>query len=406
MTFRDWNPDTLAIHAGETEPRTEGSPVVPPVVQTATYHGGGPDDTGPLLYTRYGTNPNQLRVGRKVAALEGAEDGLALASGMAAISLSLLALTRHGDHLVSSSHLYGATRAFMEEELPRRGVDVTFVDPEQPRSWRRSLRPETRALYLELPTNPTLRLFDLRPVGLLARERGIPLVVDATFATPVNLRPLQHGADVVVHSATKYLGGHSDLMAGVVCGPEAMVAEVRRLLHLYGPSLDPHAAWLLDRGLRTLGVRMARHNENATRLAAWLQAQPGVQSVLHPSLPDHPDHALAAELLEGPGGMLGLILDGGGPAADRFVGALQVAALAPSLGGVETLVSLPRRTSHRNLSLEAREAMGVPDGFVRISVGIEGVEDLMEDMARGLMAARGSGGEAAQGATPHLSRVR
>jgi len=391
MSFDARTPETLAIHAGDMEPRTEGAPVVPAVVQSATYHGGGPSDTGPVQYARYGTNPNQLRVGRKVAALEGAEDGLALASGMAAISLSLLALTRNGDHLVSSAHLYGATRTFMEQELARRGVEVTFVDPDHPREWRKALRPTTRGLYMELPTNPTLRLFDLRPVGLLARERGIPLVVDATFGTPVNFQPLRFGADVVIHSATKYLGGHSDLIGGVVCGPEALVAEVRGLLHLYGPSLDPHAAWLLDRGIRTLAVRMARHNENATALAEWFGSREEVEQVIHPSRADHPDHALAKELLKGPGGMLGVILKGGAAAADGFVQALRVAALAPSLGGVETLVSLPRLTSHRSMTLAQREAMGVPDGFVRISVGIEGLEDLREDFSQALRSIPGAG---------------
>ncbi len=386
MTLDSRAPETAAIHGGELEPRLPGSPVIPPVVQSATFFGGGPGDAGPLLYTRYGTNPNQLVVGRKVAALEGAEDGLALASGMAAISLSLLALVREGDHLVSSVHLYGATRTFMEQELPRRGVEVTFIDPDQPRSWRAALRPETRGLYLEIPTNPTLRLFDLRPVGLLARERGIPLVVDATFATPILLRPIEHGADVVVHSATKYLGGHSDLIGGVVCGPASLVAEIRSLLHLYGPSMDPHAAWLLDRGIRTLGVRMPRHGENATRLAAWFADREGVARVVHPSRPDHPDHALARELLAGPVGMMGIVLEGGAAAADRFVGALKLAAVAPSLGGVETLVSLPRLTSHRSMSPEARAAMGIPDGFVRISVGIEGYEDLRDDFESALQS--------------------
>jgi cystathionine beta-lyase/cystathionine gamma-synthase len=387
MNFDARNPDTLGIHGGDVEPRTDGAPVVPPVVQSATFFGGGPDDPGPVLYTRYGTNPNQLRVGRKVAALEGAEDGLALASGMAAITLSLLAVTRQGDHLVSSSHLYGATRTFMEQELPRRGVEVSFVNPDRPRDWRGAVRTNTRALYLELPTNPTLRLFDLRPVGLLAREKGIPLVVDATFATPMNLRPIQHGADVVVHSATKYLGGHSDLIAGVACGPAALVSEIRSLLHLYGPSLDPHAAWLLDRGIRTLGVRMRRHNENATALAEWFGTRPEVERVVHLSRGDHPDHALAQELLDGPGGMMGVVVAGGREAADRFVGGLQLASLAPSLGGVETLVSLPRLTSHRAMSRAAREEMGIPDGFVRISVGLEGFEDLRDDFARALAVA-------------------
>jgi len=384
MNHDPMNPDTLSIHAGETEPRLEGRPVVPPVMQTATFYGGSADDQEPLNYTRFGTNPNQLRVGRKVAALEGAEDGVAVASGMAAISLALLALTRSGDHLVSSSHLYGATRTFMENELPRRGVQVTFVDPDVPSSWAAAVRPETKGLYLEIPTNPTLRLFDPRPVAAVANAHGVPLLVDATFATPVNLRVIEQGAHVVLHSATKYLGGHSDLIAGVVCGPKAVVDEVRSLLHLYGPSLDPHAAWLLDRGIRTLGVRMARHNENAARLAHWFESRSEVERVLHPSLASHPDHALARELMDGFGGMLGVVVRGGAEGADRFVRALEVASLAPSLGGVETLVSLPRLTSHRSMSLEAREAMGVPDGFVRISVGIEGFEDLKMDFAQAL----------------------
>lgn len=385
------SPDTLSIHAGDSEPRVEGRSVIPPIYQTSTFYGGSVDDERELMYTRFGTNPNQLRVGHKVAALEGAEDGVAVASGMAAISLALLALTRSGDHLVSSSHLYGATRVFMEKELPRRGVTVSFVDPEEPGSWAAAVRPETKGLYLEVPTNPTLRFFDPRPVAAVADAHGVPLLVDATFATPVNLRVLEHGAHVVLHSATKYLGGHSDLIAGVVCGSKPFIDDVRSLLHLYGPSLDPHAAWLLDRGIRTLGVRMARHNENAERLAHWFETRDEIEQVVYPGLSGHPDHALSKALLGGFGGMLGVVLRGGAEAADRFVRGLELAWLAPSLGGVETLVSLPRLTSHRSMTREAREAMGVPDGFVRISVGIEGFEDLRNDFAQALTASERSG---------------
>jgi cystathionine beta-lyase/cystathionine gamma-synthase len=389
MTLPLESPDSILIHGGEVgAPRRTGAPVVPPLVQSATFMGGGPDDDGELDYARYGNTPNQEQVARKMACLEGAEDGLVLGSGMGAISLTLLSLLRTGDHLVSSGDLYGATRLFLDRELPRRGVDVTLVDAGDPDAWERAVTPRTRALYLETPTNPTLRVRDPRPAARVARERGIPLVVDATFATPVLLRPLAWGAELVVHSATKYLGGHSDVLAGVVSGPRGRLDEVRAMLKVYGPALDPHAAWLLDRGLRTLGVRMERHGENATTLARWLAGEPGVERVLHLSMEDHPDRSLYRELMTGPGGMLGLVLEGGAPAADAFCRALRLAAVAPSLGGVETLVSLPRLTSHRDQAPETRLAMGIPDGFVRISVGLEGVGDLQEDLSRGLEGAR------------------
>jgi cystathionine beta-lyase/cystathionine gamma-synthase len=361
--------------------------VVPPLVRAATFHGGGPDDPEEIWYQRYGNSLNQIEVGRKIARMEGGEAGIGVASGMAAISLSLLSLTRTGDHLISSSELYGATRVFMEVELARRGVEVTFLDPTRPEEWKQALRPSTRGFYLESPTNPNLRVRDPRPLGALARTSGIPLIVDATFATPALFRPLQWGADLVLHSATKYLGGHSDLSAGVVCGTSERIREIEKLVHLYGPSLAPDSAWLLDRGLRTLGVRMAGHSANASLLARWFQKQPGVAQVVHLSLDDHPDRVLYETLMTGPGGMLGVILEGGAPASDAFCRALRIAAVAPSLGGVETLVSLPRLTSHRTVSAEVRARMEIPDGFVRISVGLEGVEDLKEDFGRAIEAA-------------------
>lgn len=369
---------TLGIHGGNGRP-DRGEPVAPPIFQSSTFHGGGPGDSPDLLYTRYGNNPNQLQVAAKVAALEGMEAGLAVASGMAAISLTILSLVRSGEHVVSSHFLYGATRTLMEQELPRRGIQVSFVDPDKPREWRNAVRPETRLLYLELPANPTLRVADPRPLATLAHECGVPFVVDATFATPINFRAGDHGVDVVVHSATKYLGGHSDLVAGVVCGSADLVREVRSLLKLYGPALDPHAAWLLDRGLKTLPVRMAGHNRNGLEIAEWFQEQPEVERVVYPGLPSHPDHEVAKGVLEGFGGVLGVVLEGGAAAAETFVSSLRVASVAPSLGGVETLVSLPRLTSHRALSAHGREMQGIPDGFVRISVGLEGVQDLEDD---------------------------
>jgi len=377
---------TLGIHAGHP-PRHPDSPVVPSIVRSSTFVGGEGEGRD-LLYSRYGNNPTQRLLGEKVAALEGAEAGLGLASGMAAISMALLSLLRAGDHVVASRHLYGATRQLLEEELPNRGIHTTFIDPESRGGWESALLPETRLLYLELPTNPTLRVFDPRIPGSLAEERGLELVVDATFATPVNLRPLELGATLVVHSATKYMGGHSDLVAGVVAGSQARIGAVTRMMRLYGPSLDPGVAWLLDRGLRTLPLRMARHNRSALELARWFHDQPEVEGVLHPGLPHHPDHDLSRELMPGgSGGIFSLVLAGGGPAASAFCAALEVGVQAPSLGGVETLVSQPRFTSHRHLSAEDRLCGGIPEGLVRISVGLEEVEDLRGDFRRGLAAA-------------------
>lgn len=373
---------TRGVHAGGPDP-APGEPVVNPIVQSATFFGWGPDE-GPRRYSRMGNNPNQEVVAAKVAALEGTEAALLLASGMAATAMTVLALVRSGDHVLASTHLYGTTRLLLRDELARRGVEATFVDPEDRRGWRDAVRPTTRILFLEIPTNPTLRVFDPEPVARLARETGASFVVDATFASPVNLRMAEHGADVVLHSATKYLGGHSDLIAGVVAGDRALVEEVRRMMLLYGPAPDPHAAWLLERGMRTLSLRVERQNANALDLARWLEDRPEVSTVLYPGLTSHPDHDVARELLEGFGGMLSFVLAGGGEAADAFMGALETALVAPSLGGVETLVSQPRYTSHVDMLPTEREAVGIPDGFVRVSVGVEDVDDLRADFGRAL----------------------
>lgn len=373
---------TIGVH-GAPEDRTPGAPVVPPITQSATFHWATPDD-GELLYSRYGNNPNQLQVGRKAAALEGTEAAVALGSGMGATAMTLLALTQSGDHIVASSRLYGATQALLGKELPRRGVDTTFVDPDAG-GWEGAMRPETKLVFIEIPTNPTLRLLDPRPIVAMAHARGIMVACDATFASPINLRAASLGIDAVIQSATKYLGGHSDLIAGIVAGSKKLVDEVTRMARLYGPALDPHTAWLLDRGMRTLDVRVRRHNENAMAVAEWFGGQPAVSQVIYPGLASHPDHELASELMDaGFGGMVSVVLEGGGEAADRFMSRLEVAIAAPSLGGVETLVSQPRHTSHVGLSREEREAQGIPDGFVRISVGIEDVGDLIADFAQAL----------------------
>lgn len=378
---------TLGVHAG-AGPSRPGDPVVPPLVQSATFHGGRKDDA--LLYSRYGNNPLQRLVAAKVAALEGTQDALVLGSGMGAISSTILALTEAGDHIVASKHLYGATLELLEVELPRRGVTTTFVDPDRPDAWVEALEDRTRLLYLESPTNPTLRVFDPREAVAAGKTRGVPVVMDATFATPVNLRPAGLGVDVVVHSATKYLGGHSDVIAGVVAGSTRVIDAVTTMMKRYGAAADPHMVWLLDRGLRTLDVRVRRHNDNALAVARFLEGRPEVVRVMYPGLESHPDHARARELFDaGAGGMVSFVVRGGADAADRVMDALELIHVAPSLGGVESLVSQPRYTSHRAMDAAQREALGIPDGFLRLSVGIEDARDLVGDLGRALARVEG-----------------
>ncbi len=373
---------TLGVHGG-AQPGRAGDPVVPAIVQSATFLGGRADDA--LLYTRLGNNPLQRLVARKVAALEGTDDAVVLGSGMGAVAMALLALTDQGDHIVASRHLYGATREFLETELPRRGVTTTFIDPVDEKGWRRALRKRTRLLYLEAPTNPTLRVFDPRIAVAVAGARGIPVVMDATFATPINLRPASLGVDVVVHSATKYMGGHSDLIAGVVAGSAPLVDQVTTMMKRYGPAADPHMVWLLDRGLRTLAVRVQRHNANALAVARFLESRKDVARVHYPGLESHADHALASELMpHGAGGVVSFVVRGGGRGADRFMDRLGLVQVAPSLGGVESLASQPRFTSHRSMTPAARRDAGIPDGFVRLSVGIEDADDLIADLTQAL----------------------
>jgi cystathionine beta-lyase/cystathionine gamma-synthase len=382
MSLRRPGLSTLAIH-GLPRRRPDWAPVVPPLVQSSTFTNpvGSPDD---VLYTRYGNTPTQVQLARKYALLEGAEEAIFVASGMGATALAHLAVLRPGDHLVSSSWIYGGTRRLFDEELVRLGIDVTFVNPEQHRLWRRSVRKNTRAIFVETPTNPTMRVLDLVPIAQVAREFGMALLVDATFASPINFRPLEHGADVVITSATKYLNGHSDLVAGAVAGSASLVEEVARLLRRWGQAIDPHTAWMVDRGLRTLAVRMERHNANGLAVARWAEQHPAIARVHYPGLPSHPDHAYARRVLAGFGGMVGLELKGGARAAERMLKRLKLVTHAPSLAGVESLISEPRLTSHRDLSPEDRAAIGIPDGFIRLSCGLEDGEDIIDDLKQAL----------------------
>lgn len=373
---------TLAIH-GLRDGHEAGAPVSPPLYQSVNYVQDYGTEDG-LRYARYGNTPNAESVQKRLALIEGTEAACVLASGMGATACALLALLRPGDHLLSSSMIYGGTQRLLAEEFATIGIDVTFVDPMAARAWRKGVRKETRAIFLESPVNPTCRVLDLRPISHLTKEVGLALVVDSTFASPVNFRPTEYGADVVIHSATKYLNGHQDVLAGVVCGTSSYVEEVRQKMIVWGQVADPFACWMLERGLKTLDVRVRRQNETAMRIATWCSEHSDIRRVHYPGLPSHPDHELSREVLDGFGGMLGIELTGGGRAADKFLRKLKVIQHAASLGGVDTLVSEPRYSSHARLTSAQRERAGIPDGFLRISVGLEDADDLIHDIDQAL----------------------
>jgi len=373
---------TIAIH-GIPHRRPDWSPVAPALHQSSTFVNPiGADDE--VLYSRYGNNPNQVELAKKYALLEKAESAIFVSSGMGATALAHLAVLRPGDHLLSSTWIYGGTQRLFDEELGRLGIEVTYVAPDQVRLWRKSMRKSTRAIFVETPTNPLMRVIDLAPIAYVAQEYGLALLVDATFASPINFRPLEHGADVVITSATKYLNGHSDVIAGAVAGTASFVEEVNRLMRLWGQAIDPHAAWLVDRGMRTLAVRMERHNSNGMAVAQWAEQQPGITKVHYPGLASHPDHAHARSALAGFGGMVGLEIKGGTKATERLLKRLKLVTHAPSLAGVETLVSEPRLTSHKGIGPEGRAKIGIPDGFLRLSCGIEDAADIIGDLEQGL----------------------
>ncbi len=382
MTRRRLGLSSTAVH-GAAARRADWAPVVPAIVQSSTFASPvGSDEE--VLYTRYGNNPNQESLARKYALLEGADDALFVASGMGATALAHLAVLRPGDHLISSAWIYGGTRKLFDEEFGRFGIDVTYVEPDQPRNWRGSMKKHTRAIFIETPTNPTMRILDVDAVAQAAREHGLALLVDSTFASPINFRPLEHGADVVISSATKYLNGHSDVIAGAVAGTTSFIEETTRLMRLWGQAIDPHAAWLVERGMRTLEIRMQRHNENGMAVARWAEKHPKLVKVHYPGLPSHPDHALAKETLNGFGGMVGLEIKGGVRGTEKFLRRLKLVAHAPSLAGVESLISEPRLTSHKAMSSSARADIGIPDGFVRLSCGIEDADDIIADLEQAL----------------------
>ncbi len=377
--------ETIAIHGGEPKPRIEGS-VAMPLFQSSTFISG--DETGyhDVRYLRLNNTPNHIVLHAKLAALEHGEAALVTSSGMAAISTSLLTVLQTGDHLLAQDSLYGGTHDFVTHDLKNFGITYTFIDANNPQSWKAQLRPNTKAVYVETITNPLMQVCDLPAIARFARESKLISMIDNTFASPVNFHPLDHGFTLCLHSGTKYLNGHSDIVCGAAIGPKDLIERIRERLNHLGGTLDPHACFLLHRGLKTLAVRVRFQNESAGRIARFLEAHDRVARVSYPGLESHPHHHRARELFAGFGGMLSFELKGGSEAAKRFLDKLTLPLVAPSLGGVESLVTQPSKTSHAGLSLDDRKRLGISDGLIRFSVGLEATEDLMEDLDRALRA--------------------
>lgn len=383
---------TRAIHGPDPQSR-KNRPVAPPIYLSATFESANvaeqiqlEESKADTFYTRYG-NPTLSLVEKTMADLEGTQSAATFGSGMAAITTTLLALLKTGDHVVFQREIYGGAFRFASEFLPRYGVEVDWFDAGDIEGLGRALRGGTRLIYLEAPTNPTLKLVDLEAVAAIARRREVLTLIDATFASPYNLRPAEHGIDGVIHSATKYLGGHSDLLAGILAGSTLLVEQVKSTLRVFGGVLDPHAAYLLLRGLKTLGVRVEQQNRNALEMARFLEQHPHVARVYYPALESHPQHALGKRLMKGGGGVVSFEIVGSLETAKRFSDAVRLIRIAPSLGGVESLLSIPCLTSHAMLSVEDRQKTGIRDTLIRLALGAEASGDLIADVDQALAAA-------------------
>jgi cystathionine gamma-synthase len=383
-------PSTKAVHGGE--PRTKPqSAITTPIFQTATYTFANTQEIADHFdgritreeYGRYG-NPTQRVAECKLAALEGAEDGLLFASGMAAITTTLLAMLSKGAHVVVTDDAYRRTRQFLHQVLRRYGVEVSTVPAGDYERMEEAVRQTTRLIFSESPTNPYNRILDLERVSDIGRRHRVKTVIDATFATPINQRPLDYGIDLVIHSATKYLGGHNDLLAGAVLGPEELVGGIRDFQGVTGAVPDPFAAYLLIRGIKTLALRIERQNANAQRLAEFLATHPKVERVHYPGLPTHPEHGIAVRQMRGFGGVVSFEVFGDLSAASRLVDACRIPRIAPSLGGVESLIEQPALMSFYELTTEERLQVGIRDSLVRYSVGVEDADDLVADLAAAL----------------------
>jgi cystathionine beta-lyase/cystathionine gamma-synthase len=379
--------ESKLIHGGEPEPLIEGA-VTTPIFQSSTFESAGARGYHDLRYIRLNNTPNHLVLHRKLAALENAEAALVTGSGMAAISSTLITVLGTGGHLLAQNCLYGGTYDLLTNDFPELGYAVDFIDADEPASWREMLRQNTRALYVEAISNPLLQVPDLQAAVDFARRHGLVSIIDNTFASPINFRPAELGFDLSIHSATKYLNGHTDIVAGAVIGRRELVERITRKLNHLGGSLDPHACFLLSRGMKTLAVRVRYQNESALKIARFLEQHPLVARVNYPGLEGHANHLRACELFDGFGGVLSFELAGGVAMAENFIAHASIPISAPSLGGVETLMTRPATTSHAGMSAEDRAAAGIADGLIRISVGLETTDDLIEDFDRALRDAR------------------
>jgi cystathionine beta-lyase/cystathionine gamma-synthase len=369
---------TQSVHAGSVgDPLYKG--MVTPVYPSSAYDYEGVPET---LYPRYFNTPNQKAVIQKLAALENAEDGIIFSSGMAAILTSIFALLKAGDHIICQNDLYGGTHHAIINELPRYGMDYTFVDGSKPENFENAIRPATKIIYIETPSNPTLKITDIRAVAAIARKHGIITIIDNTFASPVNQNPINLGIDIVTHSGTKYIGGHSDICCGVTLSTKALIAKIHQSALHFGGSLDSHTCWLVERSLKTIVLRVRQQNQNAMAIAEYLKTDSRIGNVYYPGLKTHPDYEVAkAQMPGGFGGMLSFDVKGD---ADKFMSKLELIRRAVSLGGIESTITSPAKTSHVKMSVSEREEIGVTDNLVRLSVGIEEANDLIDDIKQAL----------------------
>jgi cystathionine beta-lyase/cystathionine gamma-synthase len=381
--------ETKAVH-GAADLEKKNGPLSTPIYQTSTFQVTDNDEQVRIRdtdhhYTRYG-NPTNTVAETTIAVLEGMDAALTFASGMGAVTTTIMALLKSGDHVVAQRDIYGGVNKFLSQWLPKMGIETTFVDTNEYEQHARAIRPNTKLLYLESPTNPTLRVVDFKKVVAVAKQHKLLSMMDATFGTPINQHPVEYGIDLVMHSGTKYLAGHSDLICGVVAGRRELIQRIWETRTTLGNCMDPHASWILLRGLKTLAVRVARHNENALRVAEFLADHAKVRSVHYPFLKSHPQYAVARQQMSGGGGVVSFEVEGTGKDARRVSEAMRLFTLATSLGGVESLVSIPVLSSHAMIPAEARAKMGVTEQMIRLSVGIENADDLIADLEQALQA--------------------
>ncbi|MGA2424213.1 MAG: aminotransferase class I/II-fold pyridoxal phosphate-dependent enzyme [Terriglobales bacterium] len=387
MKKHQFRQETEAVHGGASLAKKNG-PLATPIYQTSTFEVTDmqeqlrvtPTDS---YYTRYG-NPTNTVAEKAIAELEGTDAALLFSSGMAAITTSILSLVKAGDHIVAQRDIYGGVIKFLSQWLPKLGIETTFVDTNDMEQHERAIRPNTKILHIESPTNPNVRVVDLEKIAAFARKHGLITTIDSTFSTPINCRPAEWGIDLVLHSGTKYFGGHSDLICGIATGRRDLIEQIHSTRTTFGCCMDPHAAFLLLRGIKTLAVRVERQNQSALRIAEFLSQHPKVARVHYPMLKEHPDYALAKKQMAGAGCVVSFEVEGNGADACRVAEALNLFTLAPSLGGVDSLVTIPVLTSHAMISPELRKKMGVTDQMIRLSVGVEHVEDLIADLEKGL----------------------